>query len=267
MRWLAIAILMAATLNVESFAQVEKSNTAATQSVKKRSGPKRSSQDTRADETARNGLASLRSLINQTNFKQFGLDSFAQVSKMDLGEPVPVYYVRADQLKDYKPGTDAGRLMISANRRLYPVVIDGVGKLLITIEKTENGWRMVGFGQEDIAPALTKIKRHKVERTAVGPGASEADYFAVQIPSMHLNFLAYSPAPGPGGSEETKRQVMLTPLASTSQLAKSLGFKNSQYLTLNPSFNADKEGTRKANEVFKTLAKNADAAMKVDAPQ
>jgi hypothetical protein len=223
--------------------------------------------DDKADETARNGLSGIRSLISEKNFKDFGLQSSEEAAQLELGNPVPLYYVRADQLKEYQPGSDAGRLMVNANRRLYPVLLKNEGKLLITVEKTATGWRMVSFGQADIAPALTKIKREKVARTTLGPGSSSANYFVVQIPSMHLNFLAYAPAPGPGGSEESKRQVVLTPLASSDQLAKSIGFQNSKFLALNPSFSSEKQGSRNANEVFKALAPNAVAASSVSAPQ
>jgi hypothetical protein len=229
--------------------------------------PARAEGEVQADETARKGLTGIRSLINEKNFKEFGLQSFEEVSELRLGDAVPIYYVRADQLKEYQPGTDAGKLMISANRRLYPVLVNGQGKLLITIEKAETGWRMVSFGQADVAPALTKIKRDKVARTKTGPGASESNYFVVQIPSMHLNFLAYAPAPGPGGSGESKRQVTLTPLSSSEQLSKSVGFQNSEFLTLNPTFNAEKQGGRSANDVFKTLSPNAATAMNAAAPQ
>jgi len=260
-------MLVLLSLNPYALEQQEKeqSKKSAHRPAKKPSA--RSSQDALADDTARGGLDSLRSLIKDANFKDFGLESVSDVSEFQLGDPVPIFYVRADQLKDYKPGTDAGHLMVNANRRLYPVLVRGVGKLLITIEKTSNGWRMVSFGQADVAPALTKIRHDKVARTSGGPGASEANYFVVQIPAMHLNFLAYALAPGPSGSEESKRQVILTPLSSSDQLSKSIGFQNSKFLSLNPSFSAEKQGSRNANEVFKTLAPNADAAMSVAAPQ
>jgi hypothetical protein len=240
-------------------------NSAKIVSRKARSLP--SSRDREAALTAQKGLANLRSLVTRENFRQFGLESFDEASKLQLGNPVPLYYVRADQLKEYQPGTDAGKLMINANRRLYPVVVDGIGRLLITIEKAGDAWRMVSFGQQDIAPTLTKIKHDKLRRTASGPGASDTNYFAVQIPSMHLNFLAYAAAPGPGGSEDSKRQVTLIPLVSGTQLSANIGFQNSQFLIVHPSFNAEKQGSRAANEVFKTLAPNADAAMKTTAPQ
>ena len=223
--------------------------------------------DGKADETAQNGLSGIRSLINEKNFKTFGLQAPEEAAQLELGNPVPLYYVRADQLKDYQPGSDAGRLMVNANRRLYPVLLKNEGKLLITVERTATDWRMVSFGQADIAPALTKIKRDKVARTTVGPGSSGANYFVVQIPSMHLNFLAFAPTPGPGGSEQSKRQVVLTPLSPGDQLAKSIGFQNSKYLALNPSFSSEKQGSRSANDVFKALAPNAAAASSVSAPQ
>src|ERR1700733_8299053 len=155
-----IVLLTVAVLALNSHAVGQGSAEPSTPSIARQSKKLtvRAEGDVQADETARKGLAGIRSLINERNFKEFGLQSFEEVSDLRLGDPVPIYYVRADQLKEYQPGTDAGKLMISANRRLYPVLVNGEGKLLITIEKADTGWRMVSFGQADVAPALTKIK-------------------------------------------------------------------------------------------------------------
>lgn len=210
-----------------------------------------------ADETAQQALATLRSLINPGNFKQFGLQSVDEAQRLTLETPLPLFYVRSDQLKDYKPGTDAGKLMINARRLLYPVALNGTGRIVITIEDRDGEWRLVSFGQQEIAPALTQIKNHKVDQLKTGPGAFEQNYFAVQVPSMHLSFLAYAPSPGPGGNEDLKRQVTLTPLTTSVDMAKSVGFSNSNFLVNNPKFSAEKEGAKSANEVFKVLAPNA----------
>jgi hypothetical protein len=54
-----------------------------------------------ADTAAKAGLEMLRTSITTDNFKQFGFTTLEETSRMQLGEGVPVFYVRADQLKDY----------------------------------------------------------------------------------------------------------------------------------------------------------------------
>jgi hypothetical protein len=208
----------------------------------------------------------LKSLINEGNYKQYGLESFDDVQKLQLGDPLPLFYVRADQLKDYKPGSDAGKLMISTNREIYPVVLNGTGKLLMTVAKTGDSWRAVSFGEQDVAPSFTKIKADKPKKVATGPGTAERNYFVVQVPAMHLMFLAFSPPPGPGGGPDDKRQVTLTPLTSKQGLQKSVGFSDSNFLAKNPNFNPQNEGSKSANDVFKTLGPNATKAM-ADVPR
>lgn len=225
-----------------------------------------SSADVTAAAGAREGLRMLKASITKDNYKQFGFDSYDQVTRATLGDGVSLFYVRADQLKDYVPGTDAGKLMIPTNRRLYPVLADGIGRLVMTIEYSDNQWKLVGFGQQDIASPLSKIKQDEI-RHSNGPGASAKNYFVVQIPSMHLSFLAHSPPPGPGGGEQSKSQVTLVPLDSSDSMSHSVGFKGTNFLQVNPKFNPAVEGTKSANDVFKALAPQAVAAMKTDAPQ
>jgi len=215
---------------------------------------------------AQAGLQMLKKSITRDNYKQFGFDSLDEVSRAELGDGVPLFYVKADQLKDYAPGTDTGRLMIPTQRRLYPVIVDGVGKLVMTIESANNQWKLVDFGQQDIASSLSKIKHDKISRSK-GPAGSPQNYFAVQIRSMHLNFLAYSPPAGPGGPSVTKRQVTFLPLDSADSMRHSIGFKNSDFLVSNPQFNSASEGAKSANEVLAAVAPRASEAMKTDAPR
>lgn len=218
-----------------------------------------------ADQAAKSSLDALKRLINAENAKNFGLETAEQVGALRLGEPVTLFYVRADQLQDYKGDTDAGRLLLATNRKLYPVELNGTGKLIITVEKQSSGWRAVSIGDQDIAPSLTRIKRDKLTKIESGPGAVADDYFAVQVPAMHLTFLGYAPPPAPGGSEEQKTKVMLTPLDSKQRIESTSAF-TTHFLLLNPSFSAEGKASKSANTVFKALAPNAASVLKGDAP-
>src|SRR5260370_16521166 len=78
----------------------------AARKARARSGSKANADADAALVAANQGVATLKELINSSNYKQFGLDSLDQVQKLQLGTGVPLFYVRADQLKSYVPGTD-----------------------------------------------------------------------------------------------------------------------------------------------------------------
>src|ERR1700733_276460 len=231
-----------------------------------KSASRSSKADQSADQAADFALGMLRRSITSTNYAQFGFANVEEVQHMTLGSGVPLFYVRADQLSKYTPGSDPGSLMIPTQRRLYPVLVNGSGRLIITLENQNGQWKLVSFGQQAIADQLSKIKHDKASHSR-GPGGSEDNYFALQIPSMHLNFLAYSPAPGLGGATETKQHVNLLALDSPASMQHSIGFQNTDFLAKNPAFTPEKEGTKSATDVFTALAPQASSAMSGNAPR
>lgn len=212
------------------------------------------------------GLRMMRAAITTDNFKQFGFESLEEVKRAQIGIGVPLFYVRADDLKSYAPGTDAGRLMKPTARRLYPITVDGQGKLIMTIEYDGSQWKLVDFGQQDIAAQLGKVKQDTL-RHSRGPGAAAGNYFAVQVPSVHLSFLAFAPPPGPGGNADTKTQVTVMPLNSLDDMQHSVAFTKSPFLSLNPTFNPTDEGAKSANEVFAAIAPQVSIVTQQSAPQ
>jgi hypothetical protein len=221
--------------------------------------------DESASGAAKEGLRILQRSITVENYKQFGFTSLQEAARATVGDGVPLYYVRADQLKAYTPGVDAGTLMIPTYRRLFPIIVDGIGKLVMTLEFKAGHWQLVDFGEQEIASSLSRLKEHSTRQKS-GPGSAQQNYFAVQIPAMHLSFLAFSPPQGPGGGLEDKRQVTLTPLSSTENMKHSIGFTNSEFLVSNPHFTDLLGGTKSANDVFAAIAPNAGSAMQINAP-
>lgn len=214
-----------------------------------------------ADAAARAMLPSAASTINAGNLRQYGLSSLDETKRLTLGQGVPIFYVRADQLKSYAPGTDAGSLMISSGRRAYPVMLDGTAHMLLTIQRSPSGWKFVSLGSEELTPALGKLELLAAAKRGKGPGGSPSNYFAVLIPAMHLSFLAYSPPLGPGGGQDSKRKVSLTPLNSAEELKESGSFAGTNYLQINPRFTAEGSLTKSADEVFRAIAPQAAAAI------
>ncbi|GEM_PF-5543176 len=224
--------------------------------------------DQAADAAADHQLSTLKALINETNLQSFGLTSKDQASGLKLGTPLPVYFVSAKDLAHYKPGTDAGTLMRKTSRVLYPVLLNGKGVTVITMEKQNGRWALIEFGGRSIAPALAEAGTVKSKPSNHGPGGKIPERFAVQIPALkELTFIAFAPPRGPGGSEDQKRNVILRSTNTSDQLQKMLGGAGHELLKTNPQFSAEKKGTQSANDVFKSLSTAAAKVSNSAVPQ
>lgn len=233
---------------------------------KRLSNGSKSGSDLSAPAAAIEGLKILKTAITAENFKQFGFDSLDQVARATVGKGIPLYYVRADQLQEYTSGTDAGKLMMPTNRRLFPILADKSAKLVMTLEYSDEHWKLVSFGQQDIASPLNSAQVNTNPRSSA-PGSYTRSYFVVQIPALRLSFLAFSPPAGPGGPPTTKRQVTFMALDSINSMTESFGAQGSQFLANNPQFNSVSKGAKSANQVFAALAPQATTVLQTNAPR
>jgi hypothetical protein len=201
--------------------------------------------------------AALRALSNLgqllavgQNYSAMGFDSPEQVSQATLGDPISVYNVGIDQLRDYTGSSDPDSLLVDTHRLSYPVIAAGHGRTLITVEMKNGKWQFVSFGDQSVARNLVRVRNDK----ASAPGGSPATkFFMVRVKALFLTFLA-DRVEGTG--------LRLVPLNASEELKLSPAFRdNHAFLTENPNFNAEKEGSKKAQDVFAGLA---DAAKKTD---
>jgi hypothetical protein len=206
-------------------------------------------------EVAMTALAGLRQLLAAgQDYHAMGFDSPKQISEATLGDPASVSLVRLDQLRDYKSNIDPQSLLVDAHRLVYPVNVSGRGRTLITLEKKAGKWQFVSFGDQDIAENLVKVRQDK--STAPG-GEPASDYFLVQVDSLFLTFLGIRSNTNAGSPT-----LILVPLNGAAELRAGPGFhQHMKFLSANPNFNAENEGTKKAKEVFLILS---DAAQKLD---
>jgi len=143
-------------------------------------------------------LTTLRKLTTEETFRDLGFESVNEAERATLGEPIQFFYVRLDQLREFKPEDDPNELLIDAKRYLYPVLVDGKLRSAVTVEMLKGKFVAVGFGGASLVAEYDKVRLMK---SADG----RKEFKAVQIPSMQLNFLAHS---GPGSDQ------VLTPLPS-----------------------------------------------------
>ena len=208
-------------------------------------------------QAATSALSNLKQLLTAgENFREMGFDDLEQVNRASLSDPASVYTVGLDQLRNYTPGSDPRSLLVDTKRMVFPVVADGSGRTLITVEQKAGSWHFVSFGDQRVARNLVRVRDGK---SSVQGRRSTSDFFLVQVKVMFLTFLG-NEQPGSVGANSLR----LVPLNGKSELAVSPAFRqNKAFLMANPKFNAEDAGTMKAKDIFRTLsttAKNIDSS-------
>jgi hypothetical protein len=199
---------------------------------------------------ATNALADLRHLLTEgQNFRDMGFDNLEQLDQARLGEPASVYTVGLDDLREYGPGSDPQALLIDTKRMVFPVVVDGSGRTLITVEHNEGKWHAVSFGDQRVARNLVRVREDK----SSGEGQPTSDYFLVQVNALFLTFLGKQQPSVVGANS-----LRLVPLHEKDELEVSLAFReNRAFLRRNRTFNAEDEGSMRAKDVFGALSTSA----------
>lgn len=163
------------------------------------------------ERAAARSLATLRQLSNEQTYRELGFESAAEAERTTLGEPLRVFFVRLDRLRQFAQGDSARELLTDANRYVYPVLVEGKPRSAVTVELLNGRWEAVGFGGAAVAGEYAKLRELKA-------AGGRSDFIAVQVPAMRLNFLGH----GAGGSE-----LMLTPLPSNTDADRdALMFRN-----------------------------------------
>jgi len=73
---------------------------------------------------ASESLATLSKLVTkQKNYREMGFESLNELKRMNIGEPLQVFIVRLDHLKEYKKGGDPNKMLSGGNHVIYPVLI------------------------------------------------------------------------------------------------------------------------------------------------
>jgi hypothetical protein len=125
--------------------------------------------------------------MTEENFAAMGFKSLEEAAEARLGEPLPLFYVRLDQLQEYQPGSDPEGLLVNSERVIFPVTAKEEVRSSIVVEGAEDGWRAVDFGAPNLIGALSDVRQES---------GREGSDFAVWIPSLNLYFLGTRSDPG-----------------------------------------------------------------------
>ncbi len=171
--------------------------------------PARPPQSASSAEAASNGLATLRKLVNASNYRSMGFESQDELSSASLGDPLRVFMVRLDQLREFSSGADPEKLLSDVGEELYPVLVKGAPRSAVLVQKQGEQWSPVRYGGANLVKALAQ---RRSENSATVKAAAPA-YFEVHVAALNLYFLGYR--------QEAK--LMLIPLADDPQYKLTAG--------------------------------------------
>jgi hypothetical protein len=143
---------------------------------------------------AMEGLQAFRGLVDDQNFRELGFESREEVGSATLGEPIRVFIVRLDRLKEFQDTSDARALLTDTRQLIFPLAAGGQTRSSITVADQNGRWAAASFGGPNLAKQLTAA------RSNVG-GAASLMY--VKVPSLNAYFVA---------SEAEGGELMLTAL-------------------------------------------------------
>lgn len=136
-----------------------------------------------AQEAATRGLETLRGLVTADNYKAMGFDSADEVKSAALADPLPVYHIPLDRLREYKAGTDPNSLLNDVGQMMYPVVANAQTRSSIVVARQGDGWKEARFGGPSLIKALSQAR----ERDNATSGAGS--YIVVQVPGLSQYYL------------------------------------------------------------------------------
>ncbi|MCU1268647.1 MAG: putative secreted protein [Acidobacteria bacterium] len=174
---------------------------------------------TDAQSAANQSLATFRKLVNAQNYKELGFESPEEVANAALGAPLRTSMVKLEQLKAYKAGDDANRLLSEIDQVYYPVIVQNQVRSAISVEQSNGKWRATGFGPANFAKQIDRARK-------AGNAAPDAQQILVHVAPFNLYFVG----------RRVENKLMLTPAGDYQ------------------SFNLKAGATLPAEEVFATLA-------------
>jgi hypothetical protein len=155
-----------------------------------------------AQSAATQSLTIFRRLVNNQNYRDLGFESPDEVANATLGEPLPVMFVRLDQLRGYQAGTDVNSLLGQSNEVNFPVIANNQVRSSVVVEQVNGRWKTGTLGNGALAKHIAAVRR---DRT----GAA-----LVHFAALGLYFL---------GERNTDNKWTLTPLVSNSELNLAAG--------------------------------------------
>src|SRR3954452_4460756 len=110
-----------------------------------------------ARQQAQRSLAGLRSFVTPETFERLGFESIDEISRVQLGVPIPIFIVPLDRLREYSPGRNPGDLLVPTNEIRFPLSVDGQVRSSITLRRTNGGWEVGRIGRPQLIKEISQV--------------------------------------------------------------------------------------------------------------
>jgi hypothetical protein len=131
------------------------------------------------------------------------------VSGATLGESMPVFMVRKDDLQAYSAGQNPRKLLNDIQRAHYPVRLGGAVRSSVTIENRDGHWQPAVLGRGNLARLIDWTRRQVLASHTVTRG----NMILVEVPSLNVTLVGH----------DEGSTLMLTPIRNVDDTTLSAG--------------------------------------------
>lgn len=149
------------------------------------------SQSTSVDpllQEAESGMDVMSALIDADNAESMGFQDLEELENAALGTPLFLHHIPLDALAAHDLTRSPQRLLVDGDMALFPVMVDGDVRSLLSMRRDGGAWRPSSIGRPAHALALVEAR----QRHAQTHNIEHEEAFIVDIPSMNLTFIAHA---------------------------------------------------------------------------
>ena len=131
---------------------------------------------------ARQMLASFSKSIDSENLRSFGLETRSQAESLQLGDSVNLFFIRLDELRNFKMGDKIDELVRPTKEIIYEInQADKQPYGAVELELVDNNWNILSIGQSEIVKRFEILNKDRPKRV----------YSLIKIPALDHAFSAY----------------------------------------------------------------------------
>lgn len=170
------------------------------------------------------GLLTFLELITPEDMNNFGLSPDDNISEAVLGTPFQLYTITPTKLLNAGDNTPVSSLISPTGSWLFPIVLQGKSRAILTVERMEGKWQAVTMGRSGLAGEMEKLngqwpKTKGYEPKLVGIYQAASYFFTIPEKDSENFTPLFFEGTGFGGY----RQAAGPEYSSTSSLSSMLG--------------------------------------------
>lgn len=203
-----------------------------------------------AEDEAKQALENLKVIVNENNFRRFGLDAPSQILTATIAPPFSIQQVRFDRLRSFSPQKSVKSLLSEGEEYLFPIIVNGQPRLAIRVVKREAVWSAAEIGN------TTQIKQiyASMEELDDSTVKNNSEYTLVKVPDLDVEYLSRT---GNNGLSDQSKIVQLN-LRSKSKVSfpanANVNTHEDPIISMAPEKMVNNQVTKRAKPLFVNLS-------------